>query len=102
MFERALSRHEITPGVVNGIDIRGQRLAFYDLNGEILATTDICAHAGCLLSISGDIYDRLVECSCHGSGFDIQTGKNIQPPSADPLRTYKVRVDGSDVLVDLD
>ena len=102
MYQKATTRNQVTEGKVTGVEVDGKEVALYSLGDEIFATTDVCTHANCLLSISGDVYDDIVECSCHGSGYDIRTGNNVQPPSSDPLKTYTVKIQGDDVLVDID
>jgi 3-phenylpropionate/trans-cinnamate dioxygenase ferredoxin subunit len=37
----------------------------------------------------------------HGSRFDLATGHPDVPPAVAPVRTFPVKVDGDDVLVDL-
>lgn len=66
--------------------------------GEYRAVGDICPHAGCLLS-QGWIEGEAVECSCHGSVFDLRTGEVVQPPAEEPVPVYDVRVEGGDVQV---
>lgn len=66
--------------------------------GEYRAVGDICPHAGCLLS-EGWIEGEAVECSCHGSVFDLRTGEVVQPPAEEPVPVYDVRVEGGDVQV---
>ena len=41
-----------------------------------------------------------VECTCHGSRFNIKTGANTLPPATEPLKTYQVSFDGEDVFID--
>jgi nitrite reductase/ring-hydroxylating ferredoxin subunit len=101
MFEKVAGRGDVKEGEILGVDLGdGVQVALYDIAGDVYATTNICAHAYCLLSESGDVYDEIVECSCHGSSYDIRTGMNVNPPSSDPLRTFPVEVRGDEVHVD--
>ena len=43
-----------------------------------------------------------IECWLHGSTFDMRTGKPTTLPAFEPVPVYPVRVDGDDVLVDVE
>jgi 3-phenylpropionate/trans-cinnamate dioxygenase ferredoxin subunit len=70
-------------------------------DGEIYAIDDTCSHADVSLS-EGDVVGCEIECWAHGSRFDVRTGEPDELPAMTPIRTYPVRVDGGDVLVDID
>jgi len=70
-------------------------------DGEIYAIDDTCTHAEVSLS-EGDIDDCQIECWAHGSRFDLRTGEPNMLPAVNPIRTYPVRVQGDDILVDVD
>jgi nitrite reductase/ring-hydroxylating ferredoxin subunit len=102
MLQKAASRDQVQPGAILAVAVGDQQIALYDVDGDVLATTDVCPHAYCLLSESADIVDTdEVECSCHGSRFSIRSGANINPPSSDPLETYRVEVRDGEVFVEL-
>jgi 3-phenylpropionate/trans-cinnamate dioxygenase ferredoxin subunit len=61
---------------------------------------DECSHAAVPLS-EGDVEGNLIECWLHGSQFDMRTGKPTSLPASEPVAIYPVRVDGDDVLVDV-
>jgi nitrite reductase/ring-hydroxylating ferredoxin subunit len=42
-----------------------------------------------------------VECTCHGSKFNIKTGVNTAPPAAENLPTYQTKIEGDDVYVEV-
>lgn len=68
--------------------------------GEIYAIHDGCTHTEVPLS-EGEVYRGVVECWLHGSCFDLRTGKAIQLPATEPVRTYQVEVSDDDVYVTL-
>jgi len=45
-----------------------------------------CTHQGCLL----DVKSSLLDCPCHGSVFNPETGKVINGPAINPLKMYSV------------
>jgi 3-phenylpropionate/trans-cinnamate dioxygenase ferredoxin subunit len=69
-------------------------------DGAVYAVVDNCSHEDYPLS-EGWVEDHTVECALHGSRFDLRTGHPDVPPAVRPVRTFPVRVDGDDVLVDL-
>ena len=79
----------------------GQKIALYLVDGHPMATSDVCTHEQCPLSEEGEVSDGEVACLCHGSRFEIRTGKVLQGPATVALPTYSVTVRGQDILVDL-
>jgi nitrite reductase/ring-hydroxylating ferredoxin subunit len=102
MLHKAAARDDVKPEEIIAVEVGGEQLAFYDVNGEVLATADVCPHAYCLLSENADVVNGdEVECSCHGSRFSIRTGANLTPPASDPLRTFRTEVRDHEVFVEL-
>ena len=99
-FQRAASLTDLKEGEITGVEIGEAKVALYLLDGLLLATSDLCTHEECPLSEEGEVVGNQVHCLCHGSKFDIRTGEVIDPPAQEPLATYRVQVQGEDVLVD--
>ncbi|MEU7555865.1 Rieske (2Fe-2S) protein [Streptomyces sp. NPDC044571] len=63
--------------------------------GQYKAFSAQCTHAGCVL-------DKIVEgegnCPCHGSRFDVATGKVLRGPAADPLPAVPVRAENGRLI----
>jgi 3-phenylpropionate/trans-cinnamate dioxygenase ferredoxin subunit len=79
-------------------------IALFNLGeGEFYALDDICSHAHAYLS-EGDVdeEDKTVECPRHGSTFELPTGDPVTLPATQPVRVYPVKVEGDDVLIELD
>ena len=66
--------------------------------GQIYALADLCTHAECPLS-EGELDGEELVCPCHGSRFNVKTGEVLSLPANEPLATYNVSIDGSDVLI---
>lgn len=71
---------DLPEGELLGASVDDVQLLVANVAGEYRAVGGVCTHAGCLLS-EGWIEGDAVECSCHGSMFDLQTGEAIEPPS---------------------
>ena len=91
---------DITEGDLKKVDVNGDPVALFKVGGKIYATTNICTHEHCELDENHSINGDVVECTCHGSQFNIKTGENVLPPAAEPLKTYKVSVEGEDVFIE--
>jgi len=81
--------------------VAGVPMAIVRSEGTIYSIFDVCSHQDVPLS-EGDVEDGGIECWLHGSRFDLRTGKPSGPPATAPVAVYAVRVEGDDVLVDLD
>lgn len=102
VLEKAVPRDQIKPRQILAVEIAGEPVALYDIDGEVLATSDVCPHAYCLLSENADVVNGdEVECSCHGSRFSIRTGKNLNPPASDDLPTFRTEVRDLEVFVEV-
>jgi len=93
--------NDIGEGGLKKVDVDGEPIALFKVDGKIYATTNICTHEHCELDENHSINGDVVECSCHGSQFNIKTGENVLPPAAEPLKTYKVSVEGEDMFVEV-
>jgi nitrite reductase/ring-hydroxylating ferredoxin subunit len=50
-----------------------------------------CTHAECPLS-DGWVEATAIRCSCHGSLFDLATGRPLEGPAEEPVRVFPTRV----------
>lgn len=67
---------------------------------EFFATDGLCTHERVHLS-DGLVMKDIVECPKHNGRFNYKTGQGKGAPVCVNLRTYPVRVEGDDVLVDI-
>ncbi len=98
---RAASRGEINPGEVIGVDIAGRSIAIYEADGALYATDNICTHAYARLS-DGWLDGETIECPLHAARFDICTGRVLDPPATEDLKTYPVRVVAEEIQVKIE
>ena len=100
-WQRIASLSEIAVDAVLGVDVDGSPVALYRLANEVFATAGICTHAMALLS-DGFVEDGNIECPLHQSQFDIRSGKALCAPATEDLRTYAVKLDGDEILIDME
>jgi anthranilate 1,2-dioxygenase large subunit len=88
---------------VIGVEVTGTPIALFRLGNEVHATSGACTHEFALLAdgfVETD--DGSVECPLHQALFDIRTGKALCAPATENLKVYPVRIDGSDISIDMD
>jgi 3-phenylpropionate/trans-cinnamate dioxygenase ferredoxin component len=100
-FVRACSVAEVSPGTALAVTVDDVAVAVVRDGEDWYAVYDECSHAAVPLS-EGDVEGNLIECWLHGSQFDMRTGKPTSLPATEPVAIYPVRVDGDDVLVDVE
>ncbi|WP_406860244.1 Rieske (2Fe-2S) protein [Streptomyces sp. HUAS MG47] len=75
---------------------REQRLMVHcPAQGQYKAFSAQCTHAGCVLD---KIEDNEGNCPCHGSRFDVTTGKSLKGPATAPLPAVPVKVVGGKLI----
>ncbi|MFH7596262.1 Rieske (2Fe-2S) protein [Streptomyces racemochromogenes] len=63
--------------------------------GQYKAFSATCTHAGCVL----DKIDKGEgNCPCHGSRFDVTTGKVLRGPASDPLPAVPVKAENGRLI----
>lgn len=61
-------------------------------NGQFVAYSDICTHAGCQVNFNPS--DKLIECPCHGAVFDpYHAAQVLGGPAPSPLTRIPIRYD---------
>ena len=91
---------ELPPGKMRRIDLRGRRILLANVDGRLCAVDDTCTHEDASLS-AGVLKGELVKCPLHNSRFNVCTGKAMEEPAEEDLRTYPVREEAGRVLLRL-
>ena len=82
------------------VEVEGNRIALFNLDGEIFAIDDACTHDGGPLS-EGSVQGDEVVCPWCGSRFSIVWGQARGLPAMEDVASYKVRVTKDDVEVEI-
>jgi nitrite reductase (NADH) small subunit len=97
-FIKACSLSALPPGSVSEVIIEGQPYAICNVDGVVRALDGACIHRGGPLG-QGQLNGKHLVCPFHLWEFDCATGEYDFDPSQ-RVRTYRVLIDGDDVLIE--
>lgn len=80
------------------IEVDGVAVCLTRVDDEVFAVEDTCTHSEASLS-EGEVSGTKIECWLHGAEFDLRTGEALTPPATSALKTFKVEVNGNQVVV---
>lgn len=99
-FTRACALADIEVGGTKRVELAGEPICLIRLDeSTVKAVHDTCSHAEYPLH-EGWVENNSIECSLHGSMFDLDSGRPDCLPAVTPIPTYAVRVDDEQVLID--
>lgn len=90
----------IPVGQFKAVEVGGKRLLVCHTESGFSAVDDTCTHDDGSLG-DGWLDGTAIECPRHGARFDVTTGKVLCLPAAVPINAYPVKVEGSDVKVNV-
>ena len=73
---------------------------YHSPDGKFYATAGRCTHEDVHLS-DGLVMENTVECPKHSSIFNFETGEVETPPACNNLRTYKTKVEGGRIQIEV-
>jgi nitrite reductase/ring-hydroxylating ferredoxin subunit len=91
-FVEAAQLEQIPPGTGTMVKVADKEIAIFNVDGDVYAIGDSCAHAGASLG-SGKLSGRIVTCRAHGLRYDVTTGQVTTGGFGVPSYAVKV-VDG--------
>ena len=92
---------ELSPGTGKVVEADGRSIALFNVEGAFHALDNTCTHRGGPLG-EGKLNGESVTCPWHGANFNVKTGAVTKPPAGAGVRSFPVKVEGNDVLVELD
>ena len=82
------------------VEVQGRKIALFNVGGKFHAVDNACTHRGGPLS-EGKLEGDKVICPWHGAKFNVSSGEALSPPAVQGVGSYKVRVNGPDVELEL-
>ena len=99
-FQRVAKIEDLWSGEMVGLEVNGEHVLLVNADDHIYAYADICPHQKSRLS-EGTLTGKILRCGRHHWEFDVCSGFGVNPRNA-CLKLFPTRVDGEDILVDLD
>ncbi len=100
-FRRVISVADLGSGQIKTVEVSGKRVALANVNGQFFAIDDACTHAECSLGTEGFLDGSIVTCGCHGSTFDVKSGRVLSLPAPTDVSSYETKVENGDVYIKL-
>jgi nitrite reductase/ring-hydroxylating ferredoxin subunit len=97
---RVASAEDIPPGSAKLVEVEGQRLAVFNVDGRFYAIDDVCPHRGGPLS-EGELEGEVVTCPWHRSTFNVTTGAVLSAPARQGVSRYSVQYSGGELSVEV-
>ena len=97
---RVAARSDVGPGKAIAVELTGQRIAVFNVEGTYYAIGDTCTHRAGPLS-EGDVQGTTVTCPWHGAQYELQTGNVLRPPAPQGVHSYKVVVEDDDIKIEI-
>jgi 3-phenylpropionate/trans-cinnamate dioxygenase ferredoxin component len=92
---------DVAPGTGKVVQAEGRSIALFNVAGNFHAIDNTCTHEGGPLG-EGALVGQIVTCPWHNTEFNVKTGEALGPLTDEGVRSFPVKVQGNDVLVDLD
>jgi len=95
---KAANTKDISNEEIVSVDLEGRELMLIKKDGNISALDRICTHERADLSM-GFLGENYITCPLHLSQFEVETGKALNPPAENPLKSYKVKIEENGIYV---
>lgn len=97
---------EMPAGMTKVVNVDGKKILVVNADGRYYALENRCSHIGKPLD-KASLAGSILTCSYHGAQFDVKDGKNLKDGkllffnmACKNLKTYPVKVEGSEIFVD--
>ena len=99
-FRKASETKDLAPGTAKLVEIEERKIALFNVDGKFYAIDNTCTHRGGPLA-EGEIEGDVVTCPWHGATYNVKTGEVLGPPASLGVASYNVRVEGSDIEIEM-
>ena len=99
-FQNVAKREDLWSGEMMGLEVNGKHILLVNIDNHIYAYADACPHQNSRLS-EGTLTDKILRCARHQWEFDVCSGSGVNPQNS-CLRVFPIRINGDDILLDLD
>jgi nitrite reductase/ring-hydroxylating ferredoxin subunit len=96
-FVKAAHLSELAPGTCRTVELSGKAIALFNVQGEVYALDNTCAHRGGPLG-EGMLEGEVVTCPWHLWQYNVRTGEKVGAPAV-KVAAYPVQLDGDEIKV---
>lgn len=89
---------EVPAGTGKIFQFNDDKVIVVNHGGNITAVSAVCTHLGCL--VHWDEAANMIACPCHGARYK-QDGEIISGPQPRPLKQYKAKIEGDNIVVSI-
>ncbi len=89
---------EISEGGCKSVNVDGEAIALFNVEGKFYATEDTCKHRGGSLG-DGTLDKKIITCPLHGWTYDVTNG-SCETNADEKLNTYPVTVEGESIIIE--
>ncbi len=89
---------DIPPGERKRIEVNGELITIFNMEGELFAIYDRCPHKKTAPLVRGTLNGQGIKCPNHGYRFDLKTGKCDRGAEWD-TKVYQVKTDNRKIWV---
>jgi len=82
---------DLAPGTSKVVQADGHSIGLFNVEGTFYGPLG-----------EGELSGETVECPWHGAHFNVKTGAVTRPPAPAGVRSFPVKIEGNDVLVEVD
>ena len=97
-FVEVAKTGDLKPGEAKVVFAKGKKYTLYNVDGKFYATQEYCTHEEGDLG-EGFLDDKVITCPLHGAMFDVTSGKVLEGPATEDIKTYETRVQGNKILI---
>ncbi|MFQ5941280.1 MAG: Rieske (2Fe-2S) protein [Nitrososphaerales archaeon] len=95
---KAANVKDISDVEVLSVDLEGREMMLIRKDNRIRALDRICTHERADLTM-GFFAENYVTCPLHLSQFELESGRALNPPAEEPLKSYKVKIEENAIYV---
>ncbi len=100
-YVKVATLDELPPRKLKAVRVGNEEVCIINTGSSVVALSNLCTHEGCELAEDGEVDGEELECTCHGSRFELATGEVVSPPAEAALKRFNVKIEGSDIFVSL-
>jgi 3-phenylpropionate/trans-cinnamate dioxygenase ferredoxin subunit len=99
-YVRIAETKDIPKDKMRVFKVNDREILIVNVEDKFYAFKNRCPHMGYPLYF-GSLEGKLLTCGFHYAKFDVRTGKSLGPVTHSPLKTFKIKIQNSSILVEL-